>query len=139
MAYSAGTDEWDSIQIVGWFAMREQRIARADRLYSAPPPRSERLMDTLAEWVNAGNPPGRSMSTAPTTQTWTGGSRAEMIPHSREEIQYCASAASRLPEDTVLVGIVPPDSRKQFILVTGITWDNIPLQKYYEVALNTRN
>lgn len=137
MAYTAETDNPHAggILIVGWPGMRAHRIAYADRAYGAPPPTKERLMDTLAAWVNAGNPEGRDMSVAgPITKTWTGG--GEFIPHSREEVEYCRAAAANLPSDTVLVGVVPPDSRKQFILLAEIAWAaRAASQKYYEIPL----
>ena len=132
MSYSAGTDEWEGVEIVGWGAMRSLRVERAARLYGGPAPTPDELMSRLLEWVNGGNPVGR-LPSALRTETWVCG--GEMIPHSREEIEYCMGAASGLPEDAVLVAIVPGDSRKQFILLRGIVWERMPSSRYYEVSL----
>ena len=59
-----------------------------------------------------------------------------IVPHSPEELEYCKQQAAQLPEDTILVGMVPEAARKAFILITGIVWEgDVPAQKYYEVPV----
>ena len=120
---------------------KAERNAELLRRFGGDPPPPEVLFSTLDAWLVT-SPAGRDVTKPVGSATWDtkydekkGGYNA-IVPHSPEELEYCKQQAAQLPEDTILVGMVPAAARKAFILITGIVWEGaVPAQKDYEVPV----
>ena len=126
---------------------RAERLRRAEQYFLGPHPDKKRCMAVLNRWVMVENqPPGRDTGTTPYWAPWIQSCVAcrnkscrqhAFVPHSPEQVEHCKTEAAALPEDTIMVALVPAHSDKRMSLITGIRWKDgtPPPTKYYEVPM----